>query len=112
MVEYQCNVTTLLTVTDHWCFLCGRYVGKDEELLLKRLTDKVVLRGPRVVFPSPFTTLKYTKRKATTGAREGWEDTARIRGSIIRQIRNLGNKYSYSDLSSLFFRFFISAIRI
>ena len=33
------------------------------QVLLKRLTDKVVVNGPTVFFPSPLTTLSYKKRK-------------------------------------------------
>lgn len=41
-----------------------QYVGKNEQVLVKRLTEKVVVNGPTVYFPDPLTTLSYTKRKA------------------------------------------------
>jgi len=43
-----------------------QYVGRDEQLVVKRLTEKVVYNGPCVVFPSYMTTLSYKKRKAVT----------------------------------------------
>jgi len=46
-----------------WVLNRVQYVGEHEQLLLKKLTEKVVIGGPRVYFPSPFTTLNYTKRK-------------------------------------------------
>eukprot|EP00198_Chlamydomonas_reinhardtii_P011859 XP_001701196.1 predicted protein [Chlamydomonas reinhardtii] len=41
-----------------------QYVGKNEQVLVKRLTEKVVVNGPTVFFPNPLTTLSYSKRKA------------------------------------------------
>ncbi|KAG2428571.1 hypothetical protein HYH02_014374 [Chlamydomonas schloesseri] len=41
-----------------------QYVGKNEQVLVKRLTEKIVVNGPTVYFPNPLTTLSYSKRKA------------------------------------------------
>jgi len=47
------------------CLRRVQYIGKYEQLRVKRLTTVVVTNGPAVAFPSLFTTLSYTKRKAT-----------------------------------------------
>ncbi|KAG2489958.1 hypothetical protein HYH03_011588 [Edaphochlamys debaryana] len=41
-----------------------QYVGKNEQVLVKRLTEKIVVNGPTIYFPSPLTTLSFAKRKA------------------------------------------------
>lgn len=41
------------------------YIGKDEQLLLKNLTDKRCINGPAVYFPSYFNTLSFKKRKGS-----------------------------------------------
>lgn len=41
-----------------------QYVGKNEQVLVKKLTEKIVVNGPAVYFPSPLSVLSYTKRKA------------------------------------------------
>merc|ERR1719267_26693 len=41
-----------------------QYIGESEQLLIKRLTEKVVINGPGIHFPSYFTTLSFQKRKA------------------------------------------------
>merc|ERR1719487_338276 len=41
-----------------------QYIGSNEQLLLKKLTEKVVINGPGVHFPSYLTTLSFAKRKA------------------------------------------------
>jgi len=40
-----------------------QYLGPNESLLVKRLTEKVVIPGPAVCFPNPLTTLKFEKLK-------------------------------------------------
>mmetsp|Transcript_30905 Transcript_30905/g.68436 ORF Transcript_30905/g.68436 Transcript_30905/m.68436 type:complete len:647 (+) Transcript_30905:67-2007(+) len=40
-----------------------QYIGKNEQVLVKKLTEKIVINGPGLYFPDPFTTLSYVKRK-------------------------------------------------
>jgi len=43
---------------------CVKFISKDEQLVLKKLTDVIIINGPKVAYINPITTKKCTMNKA------------------------------------------------
>ncbi len=43
---------------------CVKFISKDEQLVLKKLTDEIIINGPKVAYINPITTKKCTVNKA------------------------------------------------